>query len=34
MAFAFGLLLLMFLPADNRFGLGRRGEAHTPSLLH
>jgi hypothetical protein len=34
MAFAFSLLLLMFLHADNRFGLGRWWEAHTQSLLH
>lgn len=29
MAFAFSLLLLMFLHAGNRFGLGRWLEAHT-----
>jgi hypothetical protein len=29
MAFAFSLLLLMFLHAGNRFGLGRCQEAHT-----
>jgi len=34
MAFAFGILLLMFLHAGNRFGLGRWWEAHTPPLIH
>jgi hypothetical protein len=34
MAFAFGILLLMFLHAGNRFGLGRWWEAHTPALIH
>jgi hypothetical protein len=33
MAFAFSLLLLMFMHAGNRFGLGRWQEAHS-SLLH
>jgi thiosulfate dehydrogenase (quinone) large subunit len=34
MAFAFGILLLMFLHAGNRFGFGRWWEVHTPALLH
>jgi thiosulfate dehydrogenase (quinone) large subunit len=33
-AFAFSILLLMFLHAGNRFGLGRWWEAHTPAVLH
>ncbi|HUJ66741.1 MAG TPA: hypothetical protein VLX59_14445 [Acidimicrobiales bacterium] len=33
-AFAFSILLLMFLHAGNRFGFGRWWEAHTPALLH
>jgi len=32
-AFAFSLLLLMFLHAGNRFGLGRWWETHTPALI-
>ena len=34
MAFALSLLLLAFLHAGNRFGLGRWWEAHTPALIH
>jgi thiosulfate dehydrogenase (quinone) large subunit len=34
MAFAFSLLLLMFLHADCRWGFGRWWRAHTPALLH
>jgi thiosulfate dehydrogenase (quinone) large subunit len=34
MAFGFGILLLMFLHAGNRWGLGRWWEAHLPALLH
>src|SRR5262245_39629494 len=34
MAFALSILLLMYLQAGNRFGLGRWWRAHTPALLH
>lgn len=34
MAFAFGILLLMFLHAGNHWGLGRWWTKHTPALLH
>ncbi|HEY7106415.1 MAG TPA: hypothetical protein VH986_08440 [Acidimicrobiia bacterium] len=34
MAFAFSLLLLMFLHADCRWGIGRWWRRHTPALLH
>jgi thiosulfate dehydrogenase [quinone] large subunit len=34
MAFALSVLLLMYLHADNRFGLGRWWRARTPALLH
>jgi thiosulfate dehydrogenase [quinone] large subunit len=34
MAFAFSILLLMYLHAGNRWGLGRWWSRHTPSLLH
>jgi len=30
--FAFGILLLMFVNAGSRFGMGRWWEAHTPAL--
>ena len=33
-AFALSILLLMFLHAGSRFGLGRWWEAHTPALIH
>jgi thiosulfate dehydrogenase (quinone) large subunit len=34
MAFALAILLLMYLQAGNRWGLGRWWRAHTPWLLH
>ncbi|HEX5587223.1 MAG TPA: hypothetical protein VFZ17_07950 [Acidimicrobiia bacterium] len=34
MAFALSILLLMYLQAGNRWGLGRWWRAHTPALLH
>jgi len=34
MAFALSILLLMYLRAGNRFGLGRWWSAHTPVWLH
>ncbi|HEX4082981.1 MAG TPA: hypothetical protein VHX40_08465, partial [Acidimicrobiales bacterium] len=34
MAFAFSILLLMYLHAGNRWGLGRWWSRHAPSLLH
>lgn len=34
MAFAFSILLLMYLQAGNRWGFGRWWRAHTPALLH
>lgn len=34
MAFAFGILLLMYLHAGNHWGLGRWWSARTPKLLH
>ncbi|MET0628234.1 MAG: hypothetical protein ABW033_07250 [Acidimicrobiia bacterium] len=34
MAFAFAILLLMYLQAGNRWGLGRWWRAHTPALFH
>ena len=34
MAFAFSILLVMYLRAGNRFGLGRWWSAHTPVWLH
>jgi thiosulfate dehydrogenase [quinone] large subunit len=34
MAFAFGILLLMYLQAGNFLGLGRWWRRHTPRLLH
>jgi thiosulfate dehydrogenase [quinone] large subunit len=34
MAFAFSILLLMYLQAGNRWGLGRWWRVHTPALLN
>jgi len=34
MAFAFGLLLLAYLHADTRWGIGRWWRSHTPALIH
>jgi thiosulfate dehydrogenase [quinone] large subunit len=34
MAFAFSILLLMYLQAGNRWGFGRWWRSHTPALLN